>query len=310
MNQDHKAAYESTLKFIKEEEFFDRYFYRPIGFRLALFFNWLKFTPNAVTIVSVFVGLSGAICFYFDDFQTNLIGVLLFISANLLDCADGQLARLTKSSSRVGRIFDGFAGDTWFITMYFMLSLRAMFFYDLDAWVFIPIALSGIFHGRQAEMADFFKNVHLHFVKGGKGGEVDNLHDVLEEYGSYTWLKSPFKKVLLYFYIGYTKEQTEISPEFNQYKEIVASKFGNLVPQDLVSEWCTKNRSLLYYVHALSFNGRTLFLFPLMLLGCWWWYIAVELILLNVCMFTMICKYRVALKELNAKLLCRVGESN
>ncbi len=302
-----KPTYESTLKFTKEEEILDRFIYRPGGYQLALFFNKLRFTPNAVTIISIFVGLAGSICFFFEDFTINLAGVLLLITANFLDCADGQLARMTKNSTRIGRILDGFAGDVWFINMYFMLAFRCMYYYDLDAWVFIPIVASGISHAKQAGMADFFKNVHLYFVKGGKGGEIDTIEEVTKEYDSYSSRKNPFKKFLLGAYIGYTKNQREMSTEFSKFQTIIADKYNGVPPADLVQEWTKKNRNLLYFVHALSFNGRTMFLFPLMLLGIWWYYIPVELIGLNAVLYLMIKKYEKALKELNNKLLSRVA---
>lgn len=44
--------------------------------------------------------------------------------ANILDCVDGQLARLTGIKSAIGRILDGFAGDIWFASIYVGFALR------------------------------------------------------------------------------------------------------------------------------------------------------------------------------------------
>lgn len=298
-----EVSYESTIKFNKEEEVLDRFIYRPIGYRLALFFNRLKFTPNQVTYVSIIVGLAGAVMYYPESVCVNLGGVLLFILANMLDCADGQLARMTHASSRVGRVLDGFAGDLWFTTMYFMLAFRSIFIHDIGWWVFLPILLSGFSHARQAGMADFFKNVHLQFLKGPKGGEVDDLEDIYREYNSYSWTKNLMSKVLLFFYIDYTKNQDEKSPAFFEYKRIIEQKFDGKPPKYLIDEWCKKNRNLLYYVHALSFNGRTPALFLFVLTGYYWVYFVFEIVVLNVIMFFMIKAYSRSLKELNSKLL-------
>jgi len=306
MNEEERKAYEKTLKFRKEEEVLDRFLYRPIGFRLALAFKKINFTPNNITILSIFVGMGGAICFGFEDFWINFVGCCLFIMANFLDCADGQLARLTSQTSRIGRILDGMAGDIWFLLMYVCLALRGMFCYDWDAWIYIPIVLSALSHSKQASMSDFYKNVHLYFIKRTHGGEVDDLNEVMKEYEQYSWATSPIKKLLLNLYISYTKEQANISPEFNEYRRIVKEHFENVPPEDLVEEWCVKNRNNLYYVHLLSFSFRTLFLFIFVLSGYWYLYLAFEIGILNIILVLLVKNYKRALQEINQKLLLRI----
>jgi len=50
--------------------------------------------------------------------------MLLLVWANSFDSADGQLARMTKQYSPLGRILDGMSGDIWFITIYLCICLR------------------------------------------------------------------------------------------------------------------------------------------------------------------------------------------
>ena len=59
-----------------------------------------------------------------DNLSYNICGILLLIFANILDCVDGQLARLTGIKSAIGRILDGFAGDIWFASIYVAFALR------------------------------------------------------------------------------------------------------------------------------------------------------------------------------------------
>lgn len=63
--------------------------------------------------------------FYFDNIIYTICGILLLIFANILDCVDGQLARLTGIKSAIGRILDGFAGDLWFASIYIGFFLYA-----------------------------------------------------------------------------------------------------------------------------------------------------------------------------------------
>ena len=90
-----KPDIESTLKSLDTEEFIDIHFYRPIGYRWALFFNKLGVSPNTITVASIFIGIAAGICFYYQSLAINIIGMLLLIWANSYDSADGQLARMT-----------------------------------------------------------------------------------------------------------------------------------------------------------------------------------------------------------------------
>ena len=116
-NTKQKPTLESTLKSMDTEEFIDIHFYRPIGYRWALFFNKFGISPNTVTIASIFIGAAAGVCFYPHNLTINIIGMLLLIWANSYDSADGQLARMTGKKTPLGRILDGTAGDIWFISI-------------------------------------------------------------------------------------------------------------------------------------------------------------------------------------------------
>ena len=110
--------YEASLKSIETENVIDRIFYRPIGFRIARALRGTGVTPNMVTVISIFVGAGAGYFFHFDNIRMAIAGILLLVFANILDCVDGQLARLTGIKSAIGRILDGFAGDIWFASIY------------------------------------------------------------------------------------------------------------------------------------------------------------------------------------------------
>ena len=95
---DLDKEYEASLKSIETENKIDRIFYRPIGFRIARMLRGTGITPNMVTVVSIFVGAAVGFFFYHDDLIYNVCGILLLVCANILDCVDGQLARLTGIS--------------------------------------------------------------------------------------------------------------------------------------------------------------------------------------------------------------------
>ncbi len=101
----------STFKPRDVEEMIDFYVNRPIAGRLALAIDPLPVSPNQITVASGIAGIASGLCIGFaapgDPWLVPVGGVLLFLSI-LLDCADGQLARLRKQSSMVGRALDGY----------------------------------------------------------------------------------------------------------------------------------------------------------------------------------------------------------
>src|SRR5262249_45498486 len=97
---------ESTYKTREAEGVLDLYFYRPIGFRLAELFAQRKMTPAAVTLLAGICGVVAGHLYYYTDLGVNMVGMALHVCSNALDNADGQLARLTGTESRKGRIID------------------------------------------------------------------------------------------------------------------------------------------------------------------------------------------------------------
>ena len=108
---------QSTYKAREVEGVLDLYFYRPIGFRLAEFFAQLKMTPGAVTLLAGICGVVAGHLYYYRDLGVNIVGMALHVCSNALDNADGQLARLTRTESRKGRIVDSIADHLVFVSI-------------------------------------------------------------------------------------------------------------------------------------------------------------------------------------------------
>ena len=118
---------EATYKAREVEGVLDLYFYRPIGFRLAAFFAQLKMTPASVSLLGGVCGVIAGHLYFYRDLGINIAGMVLHVCANALDNADGQLARLTQTESRKGRIIDSVADHLVFVSIYVHLALRCAF---------------------------------------------------------------------------------------------------------------------------------------------------------------------------------------
>jgi len=274
------SSFESSLKSNDTEEKIDIWFYRPIGYQIALFCAKIGMTPNTVTIISIFFGVAAGILFYSQDLWINVIGMLSLVFANSLDSADGQLARLTNNKSRLGRILDGAAGDFWFISIHVAICLRSM----NEGWtalIWIPGVAAGFSHVLQSAMADYYRNVHLFFIKGTSGSELDNSRDLQKEYNELSWSKNFGYKLIARNYLNYTKLQEKISPKLQKLLAVVREKYIGGLPHKLINDFRAQNKPLMKYTNIVQFNTRVIFLFLWLFLDQAWIYFFFDLFILN-----------------------------
>lgn len=273
-----KVSFESTLKSNDTEEKIDIYFYRPIGYQIALFCAKLNITPNTVTIISIFFGVAAGILFYYPVLWINVIGMLLLMFANSLDSADGQLARITNNKSRIGRILDGFAGDFWFASIHIALCLRLQND-GWPAWIWVFGVGAGVAHVFQSALADYYRNVHLYFLKGESGSELDNSAALHADIDSQKM--NGFMRFVLKGYANYTKLQERCSPKLQQFLGLVKTKFGGVLPEPTRSEFVAVNKPIMPYTNIIQFNTRVIFLFIWLFINQTWLYFAFDLLVLN-----------------------------
>jgi phosphatidylglycerophosphate synthase len=65
-----------------------------------------RVTPNHLTTVRLAVGLAGAAAFLPGTYFWSNVGALLVILSNFLDHTDGELARISGKTSRIGHVYD------------------------------------------------------------------------------------------------------------------------------------------------------------------------------------------------------------
>jgi 1L-myo-inositol 1-phosphate cytidylyltransferase / CDP-L-myo-inositol myo-inositolphosphotransferase len=96
---------------IKESEgFMSRHLERKISLAVTRRLVDTRITPNEMTLVSIGVGLIGALFFAGPRRGQHLLGAILFWFHSVLDGCDGELARLKFAESRWGGVID-FWGD-------------------------------------------------------------------------------------------------------------------------------------------------------------------------------------------------------
>lgn len=305
MTEADKIQYRASLKHPDVEEPIDLWFYRPVGFRVALLGRRFGWTPNQITIVSIFLGVGCGILCYPQDLWLNLLAIVLLILADIGDSADGQLARLTRQYSQLGRILDGAAGDFWFAAIYIAIALRLT--PEWGIWCWLMAIVTGICHAQQAAMADYYRQFHLFCVKGEQGSELDDASDVARQYAETKLSDDPVLKVFLWFYRNYTKGQERLTPQFQKLRKRLREgsndSKGSNVPEGFWQSLRQQSLPLMPIANALTFNCRAITLFIALMLGMPWLYWAAELTIFNALCIYMVCRHeamcRKALLQLN-----------
>lgn len=277
-----------TLKSVETEDWVDYHIVRPISYYMTKAFARFDVHPNTVTVWSMIVGAASCIffahgCLYYNGMAGllwNLGGILLLILADLLDCTDGQLARMTGKKSRMGRILDGIAGYTWYIPIYTALVVRFFFHHDIEfGWfgientmtntliataVVLALALwsglGGI--GPQQRLADYYIQIHLFFLKGEKGSELDNsirqqeIYDEMKHDPNVSMVEKVFQKS----YVEYTQKQEGRTPQFQRLMRLLKEKFGNAsnMPAEVRQSLHDHSLKIIPWNSLLTFNFRTL----------------------------------------------------
>ena len=96
---------------IKDTEgFMSRHLERRISLAITRRLVGTRITPNAMTLVSLSIGLLGAPFFLSAEPLQQIVGSLLFLTHSILDGCDGELARLKFQESPTGARLD-FWGD-------------------------------------------------------------------------------------------------------------------------------------------------------------------------------------------------------
>ena len=310
MREEEKKMYEASIKSHDTEEFLDMWFYRPLGFRCALFFRNRGIHPNAITIASIFLGIAAGVCFYQESLRWNILGILLLMWANLYDSTDGQLARITGQKTRWGRILDGFAGDCWFFCIYFAIAARETFRpipfapeHEWGALIWILCSFCGFWiHGSQCQLADYYRNIHLYFIQENNGNEFHNSIAQRAEYAATPWRGNFVWKIFLTAYIAYVENQERMSPAFQKFIKTVQERYGTNIPKQLRDEFRRGSLPLMKYTNILTFNSRAIMLCFSMLVGELWCYLIFEIVVLMMLFFYMQFRHETLCKRLTKKI--------
>ena len=109
---------------IKDSEgFMSRHVERRVSLAITRRLVTTRITPNAMTLVSLAVGLLGASFFLSTGRVFQVVGSLLFLAHSILDGCDGELARLKFLESRTGARLDFWGDNLVHVTVWVCMAI-------------------------------------------------------------------------------------------------------------------------------------------------------------------------------------------
>ena len=172
------TEFKNSLKSYDVEEIIDIFFYRPLSFLFVKLIYSTNITPNQISVVSMLFGILTGVMFGFGTHKFFIFGAIALLISNILDCADGQLARLKKNGTGIGRVIDGFIDYVTGLSIYVGIGIGLSIATGDYLYVWIITAIGGFSRVLQNMLFDNYRNMYMANVYG-KGS---NLDKEIEEY--------------------------------------------------------------------------------------------------------------------------------
>ncbi len=211
------TEYKKSLKMLEVEEILDLIIFRPPAFLLVKLIYQTSITPNQITCVSLFFGVFGAFLITFGTASAYTLAAICFIIYNILDCSDGQLARLQNSGTLTGRIVDGFADYIVAITSYLAIGVGYASNTNDPFFYWTLTVLAGFSNALHSFALDYYRNQFLDYALDRKSILGEDLEQFETEYKRFITVKKwSFDRLLIWIYLKYSRIQISLSSKQDQ----------------------------------------------------------------------------------------------
>lgn len=122
----HELAMPIEKRKEEQKNIFAYYFLRPISYIVTKPLLKTNVTPNTISCISLIFSILGFCIMVCNNTMVGkLIGLFCFFAWNILDCVDGNIARVKKMFSPIGKLWDAAAGYAAMALMYFSMGISA-----------------------------------------------------------------------------------------------------------------------------------------------------------------------------------------
>ena len=230
--------YNNSLKMKEVEEVIDLILYRPIAFLLVITVYNTKIKPDHLTLTAMLMGIIGGYFYSIGSQQYAVIGAVFYLLFNILDCSDGQLARIKKNGSPVGRLLDGIADLIAAIAIYTGIVIGFANRPEQPSPFLILMAFTGISIIIQESLVDYFRTRFLDVVLQRQDTFIEGIEEYKNEYEKIKNQNGKwFRKSIILIYLIYSQMQRFLIPKKKRIK------FISSTPED----YFKKNRIIIRF---------------------------------------------------------------
>jgi Phosphatidylglycerophosphate synthase len=230
--------YKNSLKMTEVEEVIDLIFYRPLAFLLVILVYHTKIKPDHLTLAAMIMGILGGCIYSIGSYPTCIVGAICYLLFNILDCSDGQLARIKKNGTAVGRLLDGIADYIAAIAIYAGIVIGYSNKPGQPTSLVFFIALAGISIIVQESLVDYFRTRFLDIVLEREDTFDEGLKEYRNEYEIIKNQKNKwFYKTIVFIYLTYSQIQRNLTAGNKR------GKFINTTPEN----YYNKNRIIIRF---------------------------------------------------------------
>lgn len=230
--------YKKSLKMREVEEIFDLYIYRPLAFLIVRTVYKTKITPNNITFFAILMGLTAGYFYSLGKPVYFKAGALFYLAFNILDCSDGQLARLKKNGNHIGRLIDGIGDYIATLAVYIGIALGFASKSLNPYYWFILLLLAGASTMIHGMLVDYYRTRFLNYVNGRKSNSEKDFEECKKEFESIKNKKGKiFDRMVFQIYFKYTELQRFIIARKKKPKLFITTS----------QEYYQKNKIILRY---------------------------------------------------------------
>jgi hypothetical protein len=206
--------YKNSLKMKEVEEVIDLLLYRPLAFLVVISVYNTKIKPDHLTLMAMLAGITGGLFYSLGTHQSAILGAICYLLFNILDCSDGQMARIKKNGSSVGRLLDGIADYIAAIAVYAGIAIGYAGMPEQPSGFVRLVGVAGLSIIIQELLVDFYRTRFLDVVLKRQDTFIEGIKEYKKEYEKIKNLKGRwFSKSIIKIYLTYSQLQRFLTPK-------------------------------------------------------------------------------------------------
>lgn len=302
--------FKSSIKSPDTEEKLDLVLYRPVGFLMAKIANALSMTPTMLSLMGLYIGLLAS--YYYFKSQNNsalIVAGFYFVLSGIFDSADGQLARISNQTTKVGLVLDGICDSIVTIAVYAACAWPFILSYGNFFAILVCVAL--YLHSCQCAILDFYHREYLYFGYGKIENETywnPGINDGIQNIENSVGVENLMNRLRL----TWIKKQQVLTSRSDSQRRAMRNYLLSGVPaerEEFMEVYKRNNLWLLPFWRLIGVNAHTVLIIIFMFMHRFDIYlITFDLVIFNLIIFMVGVMQKKADQKLFAELKLNIHE--